>query len=88
MIPYKKGVYELAKMTIHKDYRGNGVSKTLLEKCIAFAKKKNAKEIFLISNSSLLVARELYNKYGFCEVPLNSRKYKRGDVKMVLSLVS
>tara|TARA_B100001250_G_scaffold213768_1_gene183355 strand:- start:4119 stop:4586 length:468 start_codon:yes stop_codon:yes gene_type:complete len=88
MIPYKEGVYELAKMTIHKNYRGNGVSKTLLEKCISFAKKKNTKEIFLISNSSLLVARELYNKYGFYEVPLNSRKYERGDVKMVLSLVS
>jgi hypothetical protein len=33
------------------------------------------------------VARELYNKYGFCEVSLNSKKYERGDVKMVLSLV-
>ena len=87
MIPYKKGVYELAKMTVHKNYRGNGISKTLLEACIDFAKQKNAKEIFLISNSSLLVARELYNKYGFCEVSLNSKKYERGDVKMVLSLV-
>ena len=87
MIPYKKGVYELAKMTVHKKCRGNGISKRLLEACIDFAKQKNAKEIFLISNSSLLVARELYNKYGFCEVSLNSKKYERGDVKMVLSLV-
>jgi len=87
MIPYKKGVYELAKMTVHKNYRGNGISKKLLEACVDFAKQKNAKEIFLISNSSLLVARELYNKYGFCEVSLNSKKYERGDVKMVLSLV-
>tara|TARA_B100001250_G_scaffold201513_1_gene172744 strand:- start:1334 stop:1627 length:294 start_codon:yes stop_codon:yes gene_type:complete len=30
MIPDGGGVYELAKMTVHKHYRGNGVSKILL----------------------------------------------------------
>tara|TARA_B100001250_G_scaffold408009_1_gene429684 strand:+ start:9974 stop:10441 length:468 start_codon:yes stop_codon:yes gene_type:complete len=87
MIPEKNGVYELAKMTIHKRYRGNGISKKLLEACIDFAISKQAKEIFLISNRLLLIARELYNKYGFQEVALNSKKYDRGNVKMTLSLV-
>ena len=88
MIPDKKGYsYELAKMTVHKKYRGQGVSKKLLEGCINFAISKHATEIFLISNRLLLIARKLYDKYGFQEVDLNSKKYTRGDVKMTLSLI-
>tara|TARA_Y100000994_G_C15677141_1_gene436248 strand:+ start:638 stop:1105 length:468 start_codon:yes stop_codon:yes gene_type:complete len=88
MIPSEiSGVYELAKMTVHKNYRGHGISKKLLENCIYFAINKNATEIFLISNRLLLIARELYDKYGFKEVPLTSTKYARGDVKMRLSLI-
>lgn len=88
MIPSEiSGVYELAKMTVHKNYRGHGISKELLENCIYFAINKNATEIFLISNRLLLIARALYDKYGFKEVPLTSTKYARGDVKMRLSLI-
>ena len=88
MIPSEiSGVYELAKMTVHKNYRGHGISKELLENCIYFAINKNANEIFLISNRLLLIARALYDKYGFKEVPLTSTKYARGDVKMRLSLI-
>ena len=73
-------------MTIKKTYRGNGLSKLLLEACIEFAKNKNCDEVFLISNSSLKIARHLYDKYGFKQVPLNNQKYKRGNVKMTLCL--
>ena len=86
MIPHQSGFYELAKMTIEKNYRGLGIANLLLDKCIFFAKEKKAREIFLISNRSLLIARKLYDKYGFKEVPLNSQKYERGDVKMCLKL--
>ena len=87
MIPSSKiGFYELAKMTVHEKYRGLGVSKKLLDACINFAVKKNAVEIFLISNRLLLVARKLYDRYGFQEVDLDSKKYVRGDVKMKLAL--
>ncbi|MAQ47410.1 MAG: GNAT family N-acetyltransferase [Flavobacteriales bacterium] len=86
MIPHEKNKLELAKMTIKKTYRGNGLSKLLLEACIEFAKNKNCDEVFLISNSSLKIARHLYDKYGFKQVPLNNQKYKRGNVKMTLCL--
>jgi len=88
IIPDKKShTYELAKMTVHKKYRGQGVSKKLVEACINFAISKHATEIFLISNRLLLIARKLYDKYGFREVYLDSAKYVRGDVKMTLSLI-
>ena len=86
MIPFSNSKVELAKMTVHKKFRGKGLSKILLKKCIDYAKASKAKEIFLISNRRLLSARKLYEKFGFIEVDLDSNKYKRGNYKMVLRL--
>ena len=87
MIPIKSDTYELAKMTVDTQYRGNGIANKLMDKCILFAKEKEAKEIILITNDTLVIARNLYDKYGFKEVPLDSDKYLRGNVKMTLNLV-
>ena len=86
MIPIKSDTYELAKMTVDTQYRGNGIANKLMNKCILFAKEKKAKEIILITNDILVIARNLYDKYGFKEVPLDSDKYLRGNVKMTLNL--
>ena len=86
MIPFSNSKIELAKMTVHKEFRGKGLSKILLKKCIDYAKASKAKEIFLISNRRLLSARKLYEKFGFIEVDLDCNKYKRGNYKMVLRL--
>ena len=86
MIPFPNSKIELAKITVQKEYRGKGLSKILLKRCINYAKVSKAKEIFLISNSRLISARKLYDKFGFIEVDLDSNKYKRGNYKMVLSL--
>ena len=86
MIPNKKHTLELAKMTVKKEFRGLGLSKKLMDKCIDFAKELVYNEIFLISNRKLKTARELYNKYNFKEVPIDSKKYLRGDVKLILTL--
>jgi ribosomal protein S18 acetylase RimI-like enzyme len=87
MIPIKSDTYELAKMTVDTQYRGNGIANKLMDKCILFAEEKEAKEIILITNDTLVIARNLYDKYGFKEVPLDSDKYLRGNVKMALNLV-
>ena len=78
--------FELAKMTVKDDFRGKGIANMLMDECLKFAKENKAKEIFLISNDSLKIARNLYNKYGFKEVDLDSKKYDRGNVKMRLTL--
>ena len=88
MIKNSDKVYELAKMTVKFAFRGKGIANLLMDKCIKFAFKKNAREIFLISNDSLIVARNLYEKYGFKEVVLDSQKYKRGNVKMILQITT
>ena len=78
--------FELAKMTVQEDFRGKGIANMLMDECLKFAKENKAKEIFLISNDSLIIARNLYDKYGFKEVDLDSQKYDRGNVKMRLTL--
>lgn len=86
MIPYSKNKMELAKMTIEYKFRGLGLSKLLLSRCISYAKNKRASEVFLTSNSKLKAARKLYDNFGFTETPLDSSKYQRGNYKMILKL--
>ena len=86
MIKSSDDRFELAKMTVQEDFRGKGIANMLMNECLKFAKENKANEIFLISNDSLTIARNLYNKYGFKEVDLDSQKYDRGNVKMRLTL--
>jgi len=86
MIKSSDDNYELAKMTVQDNFRGKGIANMLMDECLKFAKENKAKEIFLISNNSLIIARKLYDKYGFKEVDLDSQKYDRGNVKMRLTL--
>ena len=88
MIKISNDRFELAKMTVQEDFRGKGIANMLMDQCLDFAKQKNAKEIFLISNDSLTIARNLYDKYGFKEVDLDSSKYDRGNVKMILKITN
>ena len=86
MIRSADRIYELAKMTVDINYRGNGVANKLMDQCLDYAINNNAQQIYLITNDTLLIARNLYDKYGFKEVKLDSDKYLRGNVKMVLNL--
>ena len=86
MIKSSDDKFELAKMTVQEDFRGKGAANMLMDECLKFAKQNNSREIFLISNDSLKIARNLYDKYGFKEVKLDSHKYDRGNVKMSLTL--
>ena len=86
MIKSSNERFELAKMTVQYNLRGKGIANMLMDECLKFAKQNNAKEIFLISNDSLIIARNLYDKYGFKEVELDSKKYDRGNVKMNLKI--
>ena len=88
MIKSSDNRFELAKMTVHEDFRGKGIANMLMDECLKFAKQNNAREIFLISNDSLIIARNLYDKYGFKEVVLDSQKYERGNVKMILQITT
>ena len=88
MIKSPNDRFELAKMTVKEGSRGKGIANMLMDECIKFAKQNSSREIFLISNNSLTIARNLYDKYGFKEVELDSQKYERGNVKMNLKITN
>lgn len=79
--------WELAKMGVTEKYRGLGISNKLMDAAIQKARDMGAKEIELITNSTLIPAIKLYEKYGFVitfqgQDPL----YERGDLGMKLVL--
>jgi ribosomal protein S18 acetylase RimI-like enzyme len=78
--------FELIKMGVDSEYRGRGISKILLEKCIDEARERKAAKIFLFSNSQLQTALGLYKKYGFHHVDVTDAPFLTADVKMELSL--
>ena len=80
------GHYELAKMAVVPAYQGKGISKLLIETCIAKAKEIKAKKLLLFSNHQLLAALKLYEKYGFHHVEVKGSPFETADVKMELEL--
>jgi putative acetyltransferase len=81
-----EGEYELAKMAVTADYRGRGISKLLIEACLAKAKEIGAKKLLLFSNHQLQTALKLYEKYGFYHVAVEDSPFETADVKMELVL--
>ena len=77
--------FELSKMAILPEYRGQKIGLKLIEYCINFAKQKKWKSITLYSHKKLVPAIKLYKKVGFLEVPLEKEvHYERANIKMIL----
>lgn len=76
------GVFELVKMFVSPQFRGMGISKMLLEKCIERAKALGAQKMRLYSNSQLTAAIALYEKSGFHHLPPDNTHYVTADIKM------
>lgn len=76
------GVFELTKMAVDKEMRGNGIGKALCLAAIDKARQLGAREVILYSNTSLKNAISIYRNMGFKEVPLEAGVYNRADIKM------
>ena len=80
------GVYELVKMTVTESYRGKGISRLLIERCLYKAREIGAKKVALYSNHQLQTAIGLYEKYGFHHVELVNSPLETADIRMELVL--
>jgi GNAT superfamily N-acetyltransferase len=78
--------YELVKMAVDPDFRGKGISKQLLEKCLEEVRTLGGKKMLLFSNSQLKTALKLYEQYGFNYVEATDSPFATADVKMELAL--
>lgn len=87
MIKIDDQSYELAKMAVSPDQRGQGISNKLMEACIEFATESDAKKIILESNTKQVAAVKLYRKYGFEETELDPNSpYVRANIRMELAI--
>jgi N-acetylglutamate synthase-like GNAT family acetyltransferase len=80
------GIFELAKFAVTKEWQGRGISKLLLETCLAKAREIGATKVSLFSNHQLTTALKLYEKYGFHHVSVEDSPFETADVKMELIL--
>ncbi len=56
---------ELVKMYLLPQARGTGLGRTLIEKCLAFAKETGYKQVYLETMPELKQALNVYAKFGF-----------------------
>lgn len=80
------GIFELIKMCVAESWRGKGISKLLIEKCLEKVKELGGKKLILFSNHQLRTALKLYEKYGFRNVEVTDSPFETADVKMELEL--
>ena len=87
LIPSADGVFELTKMAVSPEFRGQGIGDRLMEKCVKFAAETGAKSIWLESHTKLAPALSLYRKFGFVETPPDPNSlYQRADIRMELAI--
>jgi putative acetyltransferase len=90
LMPDGSGAYELSKMAIAPELRGQGAGRTLLSAAIDHARGLGASSLFLGSSSKLANAVHLYEALGFEHVAPETlhMPYARADVFMQLTLVA
>lgn len=87
LMPYSERVFELTKMAVAPNHRGNKIGQQLMQYCIDFAIKNKFDALVLYSNILLENAIYIYRKYGFIEIPVEEKSpYQRGNIKMELAI--
>ena len=89
LIPMEPGAFELAKMAVKEDHRGQGIGRKVLEYAIAYARKLGASRLYLETNRKLANAIHLYESVGFEHVSPDQvipSPYARANVFMEMKL--
>ena len=78
-------IFELTKMAVLPNLRGQRIGQQLMQHCIDFAKSIQLDSLMLYSSTKLENAIYIYRKYGFVELELEKESpYVRSDIKMEL----
>lgn len=79
------GVYELTKMAVTPEARGQGIGRLLIDAAMALYRTLDGRELYLESSSPLTTAIAMYERSGFRHhpAPRAGSHYARADVHMV-----
>ncbi len=83
------GSWEIAKMAVAEQERGQGIGRQVLEYVIAYAKDRSIRRLYIETNSSLTNAIHLYESVGFRHIPperVQRSPYARADVYLEMML--
>ena len=87
LMPDENGVFEMTKMAVDTNLRGQKIGQKLLQYTLDFARDKGLDQLILYSNRKLENAIYLYRKFGFEEISLETpNPYERADIKMKIKL--
>jgi N-acetylglutamate synthase-like GNAT family acetyltransferase len=86
LIKKNESLYELAKMAVAEEARGNKIGLKLGLGIIAKAKEFGASKLYLETNSELIPAINLYRKLGFVDSQKGDSPYERCNVQMEIEL--
>ena len=87
VMPHGAGELELAKLSVAKEFRGRGLARSLVERCLDYARARGIRRVVLVSNSQLRTALQLYESLGFRYGPVPAgTQYVSADVYMELDL--
>ena len=83
-----KGTCELVKLYLHKDARGTGLGKLLLNKAMDWAKENGYTQVYLESMPELSKAVTIYENVGFKRInhPLGNSGHCGCDIWMIKDL--
>jgi ribosomal protein S18 acetylase RimI-like enzyme len=85
VVPHSVQRWEIAKLAVSSEFRGQGIARRLVERCIGHAREQGAQQVFLVSNSQLQAALRLYESFGFKYGALPEvKEYENEDVYMEL----
>ncbi len=79
---------ELVKYYLHKDFRGMGIGRTLMEKCIEAAKLMGYQKLYIESMPEFSNAVRIYEKQGFRNIghPLGNSGHTSCSIWMIRDL--
>lgn len=83
LIKVDEGIFELGKMAVSEEQRGQGIGQEMMRYCLNYGKEQHWKKILLYSNTKLNNSIHIYRKFGFAEVDLErGNPYERANIKM------
>lgn len=89
VVPQGARRWEVAKLAVSSEFRGHGIARRLVARCIAHAREQGARLVYLVSNSQLQPALRLYESLGFRHgAAPEVKEYDNQDVYMELSFES
>ena len=82
--PHGVNEFELVKMAVAPEARGQGIGRQLIEAVLDIARQRGATRVDLLSSTKLQPAIRLYERAGFRHAPMTpTNPYKTADVYMV-----